>query len=430
MRSEPIENEEQVGHEAESNRATAPIVIVNAWHDDNAGDSAIADVCITFAKELWPKAPILVHTMLSRSDPKYSTWHRHLKVQHPDVNFCPGLFPEPVSGGRWRKVSLVARSLASLPLLLPGLPTTSRRRVTAYLSSAQRVIVVGGSDLFELRHPVLTSSLRLRRLLEPCRIAAKLKVPFHLWGHTIGPFEGGRGEKFMRGILNAAAEVIVREDISRGLAHTIAPESDPVTLPDLAFALSVGDDTGRVLSGRYAALVPRGHILDEQVGDEPRLVKEFAQLALKLLEQGEVDRVFVVPQVVGPSSVEDDEGIVRKIVERAAHPMVAAIEGGLSPRQLQTLYAHAAGVIAVRLHGAILSIAAGTPAYAISYFTAKTQGVLEGARMHDSWTTIEKFDAERAMVWWRNSTGREARERVSRTAAEHRASLRQLIGPS
>lgn len=409
-----------------------PIVIINAWHDDNAGDSAIAEVCIQFAREFWPNHPINVHTMLASADPAYDHWNRHLRAENPDVTFKPAMFPEPVSGGPWRKLKLLVRSAMSAPLLLKSLPAPGRSAALAYVAGAERIIVVGGSDLFQLKRPAITSALRLRRILEPCQLANRLGVPYHLWGHTLGPFEDGRGQRYMRSILSGAQEVVVREKISRALALEIAPSANVVELPDFAFALNSDEATQTESAAsqplRYAAIVPRGHILDDQASQEPKLIAEFAKLALLLLEADLVDQVLVVPQVVGPSSIENDEFIAQKIAASASDPRVVTVSGGKSPSELRSLYANATGVVAVRLHGAILSISAGTPAFAISYFTAKTQGVLEGAGMHDSWTTIEQFDAASTVEWWRNNTDEASRSKASLIASQHRVALESLRG--
>ena len=401
------------------------VTIINAWHDDNAGDSAIADVCITVAKSRWPNARIDVHTMLGPKDRKFSDWNRHLKVNHPTVNYRPSLFPEPETRGHWRILKLALRSIASAPLLVRRLPTWGRFAANRRISQSDRLVVIGGSDLFQLRSPRVTSALRLRRLLEPCLIASKQGIPYSIWGHTLGPFETDDGRKLMGRVLSQAEEVVVRENISAKLAHELAPDCQVRVLPDLAFALPA--DTSLGAAHRYAVFVPRGHILDSNARGNERLVAEFSRLALSLVRANVVEEVLVVPQVVGPNKIEDDTRIVKQIVAKCDDPRVRVSGQGASPRQLRALYADAEAVVAVRLHGAIFALAGGTPAFAVSYFTSKTQGVLEGADMNSSWCTFEEFSAQRVLDWWQTSVNDGQRSVIERKSREYVKTLESLM---
>jgi polysaccharide pyruvyl transferase WcaK-like protein len=58
------------------------------------------------------------------------------------------------------------------------------------------------------------------------------------------------------------------------------------------------------------------------------------------------------------------------------------------------LYGQLAGVVAVRLHAAILAIVGGTPVYAIAYFTKKTEGVMAGVGLSDAVADFATVTAE------------------------------------
>lgn len=115
-----------------------------------------------------------------------------------------------------------------------------------------------------------------------------------------------------------------------------------------------------------------------------------------------MDRVELIAQVIGPSTLEDDRLACKEIRDRVSDSRVVVVDSesdGWSPRDLASYFSTLTFVVAVRLHGAILAMTAGTPAFAISYFTGKTQGVLTSVGMPDSWCHLEDFRPERVVEW-------------------------------
>jgi colanic acid/amylovoran biosynthesis protein len=378
------------------------VILLNVWHDDNAGDSAIAQTCIEIAMKRWPGAEIEVRTMLSAKDPSFGTWNRHLRRRFPQISFLPAFYPEPLSGGRMKKMSVGIESLRAIFL---GLKVTmSRQRaVRSYMAGAAAVVVVGGSDLFEIRRP-FTSRWRLRRITEAAVDASRVGVPVYLWGHTLGPFETNSGKRTASRLLKSAAQVLVRDEGSLKVALDLAPSADPQLVPDLGFAIRPGElpESMSVKEwGRYVAIVPRMHFFDGDGGRTDRLLDQFADFARGLLERGEVDSVVLVPQVTGPSEVEDDRIVVNRLASKIGDTRVKVVDGEfLGPSEFCQLYSQALGVIAVRLHGAIFSMAGGTPALAVSYWTGKTSGVMGGLGLNDSWTDFDDCTVDYLMNWW------------------------------
>lgn len=409
------------------------IEVQNVWHDDNAGDSAIADVCIQTARVAWPGAQITARTMLSCRDVKYDGWHRHLARSHPDVDFSPAMFGEPATVGRFRRLRAVFSLIRDLPLLVSWMPTARRRAAKKRIAAVDHLVIVGGSDLFALRSGGLRAELRLRRLTEACLIARSLGVPYSLWGHTLGPFETETSRRRIKRVLDGAADVVVREDVSMRLANELAPSASVRRLPDLAFALRSDEEALRAGGAptRYCVLVPRLPLVESTSERRERVVREFATLARDLLDRDFVDEVIVVAQVIGPSVLEDDRRVSKMIVaaaDRANVRMMAASEDGLSPRALRSLFSKAEFCVAVRLHGAILSMSSGTPAFAISYFTAKTEGVLRAMGAEDSWCTLDDFTSSRVLDWLQGVSLASRRSALTALAHDAREALAALAG--
>jgi colanic acid/amylovoran biosynthesis protein len=91
-------------------------------------------------------------------------------------------------------------------------------------------------------------------------------------------------------------------------------------------------------------------------------------------------RVVVAPQVIGPTAMENDLAAAAHLAEFlpvAVRAHARFLSDDLTAGQLSTLYGRAEIVLATRFHSAILAIAAGTPAVAISYHGPKSRGIME-----------------------------------------------------
>lgn len=403
------------------------VILLNVWHDDNVGDSAIAQVCIETAMNRWPSAEIEVRTMLSRKDPAYESWNRYLQRRFPQARFLPAFYPEPMSSGRWRKFSVILGSLTAIYLAL-GIRIGHRKSVRAQLSDAEAVILVGGSDLFEIRSP-FTSRFRLRRITEAAIDAVHVGVPVYLWGHTLGPFETRTGKRIATRVLESATEILVRDEASLQTVSSLAPDGKAQIVPDFGFNIRPEPLPDRHLSakwGRYIALVPRRHFFDHQNVRTDRLLGRLAEFAKGLLQAGEVDSVVLVPQVIGPSELEDDRIVVSQLAGRINDDRVHVVDSGLyGPSEFSGLYSDAVAVIAVRLHGAILAMTGGTPALAVAYFTGKTSGVMDGLGLSDSWVEFDDCTTDHLEKWWRLVSNEDDRRGVVQAAT---AKARRELG--
>jgi len=201
-------------------------------------------------------------------------------------------------------------------------------------------------------------------------------------------------------VLREADEVVVRDSASHQRSEMVASDATK-QLPDLAFALA--DGVGPVPRSSVCALVPRLPLVHSTAAAREAVVAGFADLARRLLNDGYVERVELIPQVVGPSTTEDDRHACQAVCERVSDDRVVVVEGpsgdSWSPRELVAYFGKVAFVVSVRLHGAILSMCAGTPAFAISYFTGKTEGVMTSVGMPDSWTALDEFSSEQVVAW-------------------------------
>jgi polysaccharide pyruvyl transferase WcaK-like protein len=161
------------------------------------------------------------------------------------------------------------------------------------------------------------------------------------------------------------------------------------------------------------------YLSDEASG---RLVDTLASAAKALRRDGTVAQVAVVAHTCGPTEVEDDREISARLAA-AIGDGTPVIEADLSPPELAALYGHAAVVVSVRLHGSLLSLVGGTPTFAISYFTAKTDGVMETIGMSDQVAAYEAGDGALLAERVRALVDPAARERARAAAEQSRHDL-------
>ncbi|MBJ7458407.1 MAG: polysaccharide pyruvyl transferase family protein [Thermoleophilaceae bacterium] len=375
------------------------VLIVNAWHDDNKGDAAITLGAVLEARRRWPDCHVTVAGLLN---PLPEGAFRHVAAgSGGSVTTVGSLVPalavdaSPLATGLWAlKISGVA-ALSKIGW--------SPRRLTAALRDTDTVILCGGSNLFTSGRRSVFGSLRLVQLLLPARVAARRRIDVRAWGHSLGPFARRRDCRLLGSVLSGCSEVWLRESASLdALERCGVDRSCALVRRDLAFELTP-DDSERVQRlitglGRFVAVAPRTHPYSDPAS-ETRLVGELARWSRELLDRGLVDNVAVVAQTLGPTEVEDDRPVARRLAE-AIGEHARLIEEDLSPMELSALYGHSCGTVGVRLHAAILALNGGAPAFAISYFSPKTPGVMELEGLGGCWADYAEVTADDLRRWY------------------------------
>lgn len=414
------------------------IVLVNAWHDDNKGDSAITSGVLNLADHVYPDAQVSVVGLTENPDQRAAAM-RHVARDRPNTTLIPNPMPSELRGRNH------ATPLLDVPIwfsrLAPAAATTTIGRVPRcykrIFASADLVVGVGGSNLYtDTSVQPLVSLARLFTVAAPLHAAARMGIPTILLGHTIGPFPESRpsARRLTRRMLHGAAHIVVRDEKSLTVAHEIGL-SQPELAPDMAYALTA-DQTTRVRTltsslpaqmSRVAVVAMRSHpSLDDSANQ--RTMGEIASAVDELRSRGLIDHVLVVAHTLGPTTIEDDRPVSRRLYAMLADLGVPAsyVDDDLSPAELAALYGEAACMIAVRLHAAILATMSGTPTFAISYFSSKSEGVMRASGLGEAVGTFAEVTAE-AMVagLTRQMTSPEARSALTATAESHRDTLRR-----
>src|SRR3954454_18298073 len=77
-------------------RPPSTVVLANAWHDDNKGDSPLTLAALHELRRRWPTARYRLCSLLGHPDPAFAPAFRHVGSAFPDVE----LYGAPC-GARW-----------------------------------------------------------------------------------------------------------------------------------------------------------------------------------------------------------------------------------------------------------------------------------------------------------------------------------------
>jgi polysaccharide pyruvyl transferase WcaK-like protein len=380
-------------------RGAPTILLVNHWHDDNKGDSAITGGILRLVRERWPAATVRVATMHEQGTAAYPTQVRHL-TESWGIAGEPSFAPTEIGTGPPGTLATTVRWLARMGRVGIELATgRPARRTRARLAGVDLVIVIGGSNVYDdpdVRAPL--SLARLAGVLYPAWAAARLEIPVVMAGHTLGPFARRAGLALARRMLFGVQRAALRESTSVDVAGELGLR-DAVVRPDMAFA-TAAISTPRVAAllgdGAPVALVVRTHPHAGEEADR-QVAEAVAAVGRRVIADGSAGHLLVMAHTLGPTPIEDDRPAARRLAALLADQPARLVEDDLSAEELAALYGGCSAVVTVRLHAAILALAHGTPAFAIAYMTRKTEGVMVQAGLPDAWCAYDEATAERIL---------------------------------
>lgn len=414
------------------------ILLVNTWHDDNKGDSAIAEATISLLLERWPAADIALVSLLHDSHPGFASAYRHLQNRFPDLRIHGSPIPKlHVDRNRnWAHVrgalSWVERACRGLVAL--AAPQWSTPMLDPF-ERADLVIANGGHTLYS-RGWRPTDWIRLYRVMFPMLIARRLGTPYAIGGQSLGPFGDSVGRAWVRSVLRNAQRVVVREGTSHEIALDLGvPEDRLEQMPDMAFALqprpsSAVDralDEHRLSNTQFWVITVRqAYARKGRRRETERFLREMEELIRGALDRAE--RVAIVAHTLGPISSEDDRIPSRSLYEPFRDDdRVVLVEEDFAPSELATLYGRAELVVGTRFHSVILALIAGTPSFAISYFGPKTHGIMRSLDMEDLCADMHDFDAVEALARIDARDPSTLRPYISERVSAMREELRQTM---
>lgn len=383
------------------------IVLVNAWHDDNKGDSSICEATLLLIRKQWPTAKLGLVSIISNKSGAFEGAYRHLLKTFPDLEIAasPIDFYDPISG---QYSDLLLKFPISLLRLFPflGMRHLEHSHPINLISKADLIVSNGGHYIYT--HPSTIKSVgRLFRMTYPLLVAFSYKVPYVIFSQSLGPFNDFWGNQLIKFIFDNSMKISPREELSHKNLLDIGISNSKISVvPDSAFALKplMTDNVQKVLSKHcltkksfWVVTVrksPNGSEQERQARTE-KFLDEVALTARRVLQLKLTDKVALVVHTQGPTLLEDDSFVTRALAQRLGDcKNVVLVEEDLSPRELAAFYGHASFLVGTRFHSVIFSLISGTPAFAISYSGPKTWGIMTDLGMEELCSDLENFSSE------------------------------------
>ncbi|MDO6786116.1 polysaccharide pyruvyl transferase family protein [Cobetia marina] len=405
----------------------AKICMTHGWHDDNKGDSAILMGTIDFLDQL-------IDAEHGRSDVSgegvaKAEGHRIDILPIDDQVFATERGPFRHIRRRYRE-----RVTVGQPLMPPM--RDKLRFVTSLLGLGAKMAfgkqgksgndVIDGADLVVVKgghifhngsfKKTLSSWLALIGYLAPVMLARKAGKRVLLLGHSFGPFKTPAQERFFLRTLSDCL-VVSREEITHAMTQKADPKLPHALLgTDMAFAMAprASDEHAEVkapggVASPYAVITLR----DWWGLDQQAFAERVEVLSRSLLESRErlgIERLMIVPHVLGPTDIENDQRISQLVFDHLQKALAAAdggeelatrielVQGDPSPDALVDLYRDAEFLVGTRFHSVIFALMSGTPVYALSYCGPKAPGIMRDFGLGDSVQDIENFDPARIVA--------------------------------
>jgi len=349
------------------------IAIVNCWHDDNKGDSAIVWGTLKAFKMCVQNPSFTLLSVFSKESPFFKTSFRHTIRKFPNVEIRPFPIPNRLELDRWRWVMILIRSMNPLKV----------SKDLGLLDNVDLVISKGGHYFVDYGR--LSGIFHIYTHSYPLLLAWRKKVPFGIYGHSIGPLRSPLARYLIRTVFKKAMIVGVREFLSKEELKRCGFSPDSVNLlPDLAFMLepSLTKCVENLLQrhnlkpDEFVIITPRQWFFK---GESSRYI-DYLDVLAGLIRHLRINglKVVILAHTLGPSPFEDDRIACCDLLKRLSnHNGIYYVQEDLNPEELSAFYGCSRLVIGTRFHSIILAFVAGTPALAISYAGPKAPGIMD-----------------------------------------------------
>ena len=366
------------------------ILLANAWHDKNIGDSALVLSALALLKRKYPNAAITVLSMIPDNHPFFSSAHNTIRSKHPYVKLVSS--PLPMAFADIELKHIWRLLVFFISVFIPGLLRFSCFH--KIVKQHDLVVGVGGHYLFTINENT-KSLFRLLRLTEVFSVAAQKSIPVCLFSQSLGPYKGRLANKVMKRLF-ASCRIIVREQLSMDIVNSLVINADVHVKPDSAFYFSESEQESIDFDeyGKYCVLTLR----EPMKGDIERVRKDYLatmkEVASTLLQQKRVDKVIIFPHVKGPTQLEDDQQICRQLHHQCDNPDIIFLDGPVDIDRSLVLYRKAEFTIGTRFHSVVFALCQNTPSVAIAYFGPKAQGIMQYIGMADLCLDINGFSVD------------------------------------
>ena len=391
------------------------IVVGNLFGDINRGGAAITGETLRIAQSTGARV-----VGISVQDHPSERTHPHTMADFPDVTLVgSGL---RVAAGPMAGLRRVIKSLYWLTF--PSRATSASCREIV----ASDLVISKGGYVFVDRAS-MTALFSMWCTTFPLIFARRVGVPTMTFPTSAGPQKHLGSRLLARWLISNMTVFFARDPISAQTARELVRQNGHVVeVPDIVLGMdppppeAVESMCARlgIVNGAFATVTVRL----PRTGPRDEVLRAMAGSAQVLAKNDEVKHVVLIDQA------EDRADTEALAAELASVCDVVVVGENLSPSELIALYGGSRMTVACRLHSAIFSLVAGTPAVAVSVDPLKAEGVYQSLDLPSDWVVplaeIERLPATvQAAFGGREldrATIRQAVQRVaSRLEAVHEA---------
>ncbi|HFD33137.1 MAG TPA: polysaccharide pyruvyl transferase family protein [Gammaproteobacteria bacterium] len=327
------------------------ILFIGAYGIENAGDDLPMLAMIENLQRFSPRTHFEFHTLTRH----VNQW----ETQHYPVIFHQNLEYESreQAQGKW----------------IRGLNPDDDRHIftefTQLIKSMDMLIIGAGNFIIDMCIDIFRGPIPLNWW--HIHIAKLYDKKVFLYGFSTTPLISEYGKLLTKEIINRSDIVTVRDNDSRQYLRTLNIQKRITVLPDPTLSTKTDLSDFTFLHRTDLSLRKRHNTLTIALGLRtlpflPGQEEKVFSTLCNFIKKNPQYRYVFVPQ--STYCADDDIALSKKIADQTDHNIkVHVIERRYTPQQLISIYSLADYTIAIRLHSAVFSQIAGTPAIAINY---------------------------------------------------------------
>ncbi len=380
------------------------VSIVHGWSDDNRGDSAIMMGMIQYINDTYKIDNMNIVSYYEKCEE--GSYNLLKFVKDRNINFDK--IYRNIALNDKNKIIRYIKFLYDYTrkrLLLINynmfrfmFSKEEKETIDAILNSD--VVISKGGHIFNSK--TYKENLSLFNLSFYLLLAKKMNKKVYIFSQSYGPFENKQAKKIFKKVLEASDEVLCREDVSVNYLNDNFKEfKDKYTyFPDFAFNIKpIFSKKVENIYEKYPiensiVVTVRQHMYKDNTEEE--YLTTLKNIIERLINNGET--VIIYPHVIGPTKIEDDRIISRKLFDMI-NPIfrndnkVVLLDEDLSAEEVAGLYSKIKFIIGTRFHSVILTLINARPAFAISYSGPKAN-IMKRFGMDKYMYNIEKINSK------------------------------------
>ncbi|MCB5237687.1 polysaccharide pyruvyl transferase family protein [Niallia circulans] len=375
------------------------ILIINAHSSKNKGDAAIIISMIQTIREVNPNCNIIISSRYPEHDRLYEQFG--CKVVEQLTRF-------PDKGlSFFDRLKFLLKELIGSSKFVKTKKAPKYRNPEVFQAYLNSDIIVSCGGGFIYSHPKFHMEASLIMHLAQIYFAKKIGKPVITYAQSIGPFKSKLSQLITKHVLRKVDHITIREELSKNFLADIGVKNNVEVVGDSAFTMKNEVNTDNIsdivanITGQQFSVGVTVRQWEFPNKKNPKLlydnyVNSVAEAVSKVIEIKKAT-VYLVPQVTGPTSIEDDRiasGHVWNKLSDDVKKSVVFLKDDYSPMELHTIYSNFDMFIGTRMHSNIFALSSKVPTIGISY-EPKTTGIMRMMGLSNYVLDINKITVDK-----------------------------------